>query len=83
MMEKKKRYEEAIDLAKENKIELGYSNYSFDLWLLLHKEDYFAVVPNQKEYEDEIRRVYGLPAEERYKERKKSRKEIPRTNRMA
>ena len=56
---------------KENKIELGYSNYSFDLWLLLHKEDYFAVVPNQKEYEDEIRRVYGLPAEESIKRGRK------------
>ena len=68
---KKVKYEEAIDLAKENKIELGYSNYSFDLWLLLHKEDYFAVVPNQKEYEDELRRVYGLPAEESIKRGRK------------
>ena len=38
---KKDKYEEAIDLAIENKIELGYTNYCFDLWLILHKEDYF------------------------------------------
>ena len=35
---KKDKYEEAIDLAIENKIELGYTNYCFDLWLILHKE---------------------------------------------
>ena len=43
---KKDKYEEAIDLAIENKIELGYTNYCFDLWLILHKEDYFDIVQN-------------------------------------
>ena len=44
---KKDKYEEAIDLTIENKIELGYTNYCFDLWLILHKEDYFDIVQNQ------------------------------------
>lgn len=60
---KKEKYEEAIDLAKENKIELGYSNYSFDLWLILHKEDYFEVVQNQNDYADKLRQVYGFSAD--------------------
>ena len=60
---KKDKYEEAIDLAIENKIELGYTNYCFDLWLILHKEDYFDIVQNQDAYADKLRQVFGLAAE--------------------
>ena len=63
--------EEAIDLAIENKIELGYTNYCFDLWLILHKEDYFDIVQNQDAYADKLRQVFGLAADANIKKEKR------------
>ncbi|EOS22755.1 hypothetical protein C806_03368 [Lachnospiraceae bacterium 3-1] len=57
---KKEKYEEAIDLAVENQVVLGYTNYCFDLWLILHKENYFNKVNNQDDYGRKLRRIYGL-----------------------
>lgn len=57
---KTKKYEEAIDLAMEHQIVLGYTNYCFDLWLLLHKENYTQTVSNQDGYANELRKAYGL-----------------------
>ena len=68
---KKDKYEEAIDLAIENKIELGYTNYCFDLWLILHKEDYFDIVQNQDAYADKLRQVFGLAADANIKKEKR------------
>ena len=62
---------EAIDLAIENKIELGYTNYCFDLWLILHKEDYFDIVQNQDAYADKLRQVFGLAADANIKKEKR------------
>lgn len=59
---KKNKYEEAIDLGIENNIELGYTNYSFDLWLIWHKIDFDACVNCQNDYESEVKRVFGLKA---------------------
>lgn len=61
-------------IGKENKIELGYSNYSFDLWLILHKEDYFEVVQNQNDYADKLRQVYGFSADTKIKKQEIVRK---------
>lgn len=68
---KKDKYEEAIDLAIENKIELGYTNYCFDLWLILHKEDYFDIVQNQDAYADKLRQVFWLAADANIKKEKR------------
>lgn len=57
---KKEKYEEAIDLAMDKQITLGYTNYCFDLWLILHKEDYICSVNSSDGYIEELRRVYGL-----------------------
>ena len=57
---KKKKYEQALELATENKIDIGNTNYCFDLWMILHKEDYFVQVSHQDDYANELRRVYGL-----------------------
>ncbi|MDE6387959.1 MAG: RloB family protein [Lachnospiraceae bacterium] len=57
---KRVKYEEAIDLAMENQIMLGYTNYCFDLWLILHKEDFFDGVNSQDDYAGKLRQVYGL-----------------------
>lgn len=59
---KTKEFEEALELANENKIELGYTNYCFDLWMILHKEDFFDYVSHQDDYADDLRRVYKLPS---------------------
>ncbi len=58
---KKIKYEEAIELASENRIELGYTNFCFDLWIILHKEDFFGKVLHQDDYAVEVKRVFGLP----------------------
>jgi hypothetical protein len=50
----------ALDFCKNNKIVSGYSNYCFDLWLLLHKTRYMKSVSNANDYEAEVRIVYDL-----------------------
>ena len=60
---KQKEYEETLELAEENKIELWNTNYCFDLWLILHKEDYFHPVSHQDDYANDLRRVFGLSAD--------------------
>lgn len=67
---KRTKYEEAIDLAVEKDIVLGYTNYCFDLWLLLHKEDYFEEVSGQDDYAEELRSVYGLDREANVKKKR-------------
>jgi len=60
---KKVKYEEALELAKANYIDLANTNFCFDLWLILHKEDYFISVSDQDCYDSDIKRIYGLPNE--------------------
>lgn len=57
---KREKYEEAIDLAMDKQITLGYTNYCFDLWLILHKEDHYDRVNSSDGYIEELRKVYGL-----------------------
>lgn len=57
---KREKYEEAIDLAHRNHVELGYSNYCFDLWLVWNKMDYHDAVDNQSDYASLIRSAYRL-----------------------
>lgn len=66
---KKKKYEQALELANDNKIDIGNTNYCFDLWMILHKEDYFVQVSHQDDYADELRRVYGLPSDANIKKK--------------
>lgn len=54
------KFEKAVDLAFKNKIAAGYSIYSFELWLLWHKEDYFEKVNSQTDYLKEVKRIYNL-----------------------
>lgn len=68
---KQVKYEEAIDLAMANQITLGYTNYCFDLWLILHKEDYSKSVNSQDDYAGKLRQIYGL--EENVNIKKKER----------
>lgn len=44
---------------KNYNFNLGYSNFSFELWLLLHKDYNFSSCEHRKQYIEEINRVYG------------------------
>lgn len=58
---KTRTYEEAIDLGIEKGITLGHTNYCFDLWLILHKEEYYEIVSSQNDYAIEVKKVFNLP----------------------
>ncbi|MEI6286604.1 MAG: RloB family protein [Bacillota bacterium] len=53
----------ALDLCKEKKIIAGYSNYSFDLWLLLHKQCYTKVVLASDDYAADTKTTFNLAPE--------------------
>lgn len=55
-------YEKAIEHANENRIELGYTNYCLDLWLILHKKDFFDIVGYQDDYAVEMKGAFQLSA---------------------
>lgn len=39
---------------------LGYSNYTFDLWMVLHKKDCFGHLTNRNQYLPHINVAYGV-----------------------
>jgi hypothetical protein len=41
------------------KFDLGYSNFAFELWLLLHKDYNFASIAHRKNYIEPINKTYG------------------------
>lgn len=45
----------------------AYSNVNFDLWLILHKEDFNRSVSKNDAYIPDIRRIYGLASNENIK----------------
>ena len=46
---------------REKKIEysLGYSNFTFELWMILHKQDCNAPLAHKGQYLDILNRAYG------------------------
>lgn len=61
-------FAEALDYCRKNGIVTGYSNYCFDLWLLLHKRMHLRTITSLADYEDIIRVAYGLRADANIKE---------------
>lgn len=61
---KKQQFEEAIDLATNNKFDIGYSNINFDYWLVLHKlhenEIDYGEKINNDSYVTKLKQVYNL-----------------------
>lgn len=49
--------------SKEKNIYHAYSNVNFDLWLILHKEDYYKPVSANDAYVADVRRIYKLDSE--------------------
>jgi len=47
----------------------GYSNVNFDLWLILHKENYTRSVIRTDSYVADVKRVFGLESIEDIKNR--------------
>jgi len=45
-------------LGKQIKYQLGYSNFTFELWMVLHKMDYDGSHADRKDYLDPINRAY-------------------------
>lgn len=44
---------------KNIKYQLGYSNFTFELWMILHKKDCFGPFSNRKQYLTPIQQVFG------------------------
>lgn len=49
---------------KGKKVFHAYSNVNFDLWLILHKEDYNKPVYKNNAYINDVRRIYGLNSDD-------------------
>lgn len=47
----------------------AYSNVNFDLWLILHKEDFYRPVTSNDAYAADVRRIYKLGSEADIKEK--------------
>ena len=60
----------AANEAKDIEYNLGYSNLSFELWMILHKEDCRAPLSTKKQYLGRINHAYGTEFEslDQYKE---------------
>lgn len=57
---------------------LGYSNFSFDLWIILHKEQQKRSIPHRKQYVNGINKAYkeNFQFIDDYKEEKNFKKKI-------
>ena len=75
-----KKFKGILDeLSRSNKIvgrsfkyELGYSNYTFELWMILHKMDYGGSLADRTQYLKPINKAYGMSFEslDKYKSEK-------------
>lgn len=61
---------DAQKIGKNIIYQLGYSNFTFELWIILHKADCSGSLPHRRQYLDRINRAYGENFESlsRYKE---------------
>ncbi len=47
----------------------AYSNINFDLWLILHKENFNRPVTSNHAYQSAVRRIYGLAKDDNIKKK--------------
>lgn len=64
----------SIKRKSERHIYHAYSSVNFDLWLILHKEDYSKIVSRNDAYVQDLRRIYGLYATDNIKNEEINRK---------
>lgn len=55
-----KKINKSTKRTSKKKILHAYSSVNFDLWLILHKEDYNKSVCSNDAYVKDVRRIYGL-----------------------
>lgn len=53
-------FREAVKYCDKEKIQTGYSNISFELWLIMHKQYFNKTVSNPKDYISELKTTYHL-----------------------
>lgn len=54
-----KKMKKASSSGKKVKYLLGYSNFTFELWMILHKEDCNSQLANRTQYLSRINRAFG------------------------
>jgi hypothetical protein len=57
---KQRDFESALDLCYKSNIVHGFSNYSFDLWLILHKIPFYRSVTSSAQYQVQLSQTYQL-----------------------
>lgn len=53
------RMKQAMLLGKQITYKFGYSNFTFDLWIVLHKSDCYGSLGHRKQYLPYINRAFG------------------------
>lgn len=53
------RMREAENLGKTIKYQFGYSNFTFDLWIVLHKSDCTGMLTDRSNYLEKINSAYS------------------------
>jgi hypothetical protein len=53
------RMQQAMKLGKQISYKYGYSNFAFDLWIVLHKSDCYGTLGHRKQYLSYINRAFG------------------------
>lgn len=57
------RMKSAMKLGKQITYRFGYSNFTFDLWIILHKADCNGTLPHRQGYLPHINRAFGTSFE--------------------
>lgn len=67
----KKQFKETLDkmrtaekLGKSIKYNLGYSNFTFELWMILHKNDCNSPKSDRKQYLKDLKKAYNIDFED-------------------
>ena len=53
------RMKQAMQLGKQISYKFGYSNFAFDLWIVLHKSDCYGALGHRKQYLPYINHAFG------------------------
>lgn len=67
---------QARKLGKSIQYRLGYTNFTFELWIVLHKKDCYGMMKNRKDYLLHINSAYGQSFEnlDKYKKERSFKK---------
>lgn len=66
-----KNFKKVKDIRGNGKLLLGYTNISFELWLLMHKSDEKPSAYTQQDYLNKLKKLYNLPEVKTLEEFKK------------